>query len=87
MRKASMGMFLIQSFLGHDEKYMSKFTSQYNKLNRKMLKVFGEKSWVGELNLTPTDERAMKAFESMLDYVAMLQKQVRGLEETVRNLR
>jgi hypothetical protein len=70
-----------------EEEPMSKFTSEYNRLNRKMQSVFGEKSWVGELNLTPTDEKAMKAFKSMLEYVEMLQKQVRGLEETVRNLR
>ena len=62
-------------------------SSDVSKVNRKILQVFAGKIWAHQLNLVPVDKNAVKAMDSMLDYVAMLQKQVRGLERKVQEIR
>lgn len=61
--------------------------SALEQVNRKIMKVLAVKSWSSELNLVPADDRAVQAFNSLLDYVDQLQRQVKGLEETIRNIR
>ena len=56
-------------------------------VNRKMQNILGGKSWTPQLNLIPQDDEALHAMNSLLDYIEMLQKQVRGLEEQIRTLR
>jgi hypothetical protein len=58
-----------------------------DRINRKLNRVLAEKSWKDDLNLLPVNNNAARAFEGLLDYVDQLQKQVRGLEDTIRNLR
>ena len=57
------------------------------KVNIKMLQVFSGKIWAHQLNFVPVDKDAVKAMDSMLDYVAMLQKQVKGLERQIQQIR
>ncbi len=56
-------------------------------INRKITVVLGTKSWAPDLNLISFDKKATKAFEALLDYIEMLQKQVKGLEEEIRKIR
>lgn len=56
-------------------------------VERKMHRVFNGKIWLAKLDLAPQHEDAVKAFDQMLDYVALLQKQVQGLESTIANIR
>jgi hypothetical protein len=50
--------------------------------------VFGAKLWAEAIQASiPDDYDTYKGFVSMLKYVEMVQKQVRGLEENIRNIR
>ena len=66
---------------------MATIKEELRRVNVKINKVLGSKSWVGDLNLTPLDGRAIVAFNYLLDYIEMLQKQVRGLEEEIGKIR
>ena len=66
---------------------MATIKEELRRVNVKINKVLGSKSWVGDLNLTPLDGRAIVAMNSLLDYIEMLQKQVRGLEEEIGKIR
>ncbi len=56
-------------------------------INTKMNKVLATKSWVSDLNFVPLNAQAVRAMNSLLDYISMLQDQVKGLEEQIRKLR
>ena len=56
-------------------------------VNRKLQKVLSGKSWTPQLNLIPQDDEALHAMNSLLDYIEMLQSQVKGLEDQIRTLR
>lgn len=56
-------------------------------VNKKIQNVLGGKSWTPRLNLVPQDDEALHAFNSLLDYIEMLHKQIRGLQEQIRELR
>lgn len=60
---------------------------ELRRINAKIARVLGGKSWAGALNFVPLDAQAVRAFNSMLDYIEMLQDQVKGLEETLRKVR
>ena len=62
-------------------------STNIKQVNRKMLRVFSGKIWLGRLNLVPADEEAVKAMDQMLDYVEMLQTQVKGLERKIFDIR
>ena len=56
-------------------------------VERKMHRVFNGKIWLSRLDLAPQHEEAVKALDQMLDYVALLQRQVQGLESTIARIR
>lgn len=56
-------------------------------VERKMNRVFNGKIWLAKLDLAPQHEDAVKALDQMLDYVALLQKQVQGLEQNIARIR
>lgn len=56
-------------------------------INRKIGKILSMKSWHNDLNFIPVDETAIRAFDALLDYIEMLQSQVKGLEEEIRKIR
>jgi len=56
-------------------------------INRKITAVLGTKTWAGFLNYVPIDHNASIAFNSLLDYIDMLQKQIKGLEEEIRKIK
>lgn len=62
-------------------------SSNAQEVNRKMLRVFGGKIWAHQLNFVPVNKDAVKAMDSMLDYVALLQKQVKGLQSEIFKIR
>ena len=66
---------------------MATIKEELRRVNVKINKVLGSKSWVGDLNLAPLDGHAIVAFNHLLDYIELLQKQVRGLEEEIGKIR
>jgi hypothetical protein len=56
-------------------------------VERKMNRVFNGKIWLARLDLAPQHEDAVRALDQMLDYVALLQRQVQGLEATISKIR
>ena len=57
------------------------------KVQMKMNQVFAGKVWMARLDLAPQSEEAVQALDQMLDYVALLQKQIQGLEQNIAQIR
>lgn len=59
----------------------------FAQVNKELNRVLGAHPWSSELNFVPINAQSVRAFQRLLQYVDMLQKQVKGLEETIRKLR